>query len=165
MQGEHELPQWRSSRQWARIDFAVLPQCHKGLRTLRRKSERPGTAWSDVCGPSGLSLAQAQTGRGTPSRQLRLYTRSANEVHVKNQGNVAHRMTRRNTTCLQDCAVYRFAAKDEFGLEERCLCELVTARCTSNTPSSVYPFCSVLFCIFYIRWRPIKASDELVGEL
>jgi hypothetical protein len=25
--------------------------------------------------------------------------------------------------------------------------------------------CSVLFCIFYIRWRPIKASDELVGEL
>jgi hypothetical protein len=26
-------------------------------------------------------------------------------------------------------------------------------------------FCSVLFCKFYIRWRPIKASDELVGEL
>jgi hypothetical protein len=25
--------------------------------------------------------------------------------------------------------------------------------------------CSVLFCKFYIRWRPIKASDELVGEL
>jgi hypothetical protein len=26
-------------------------------------------------------------------------------------------------------------------------------------------YCSVLFCKFYIRWRPIKASDELVGEL
>jgi hypothetical protein len=38
---------------------------------------------------------------------------------------------------------------------------------TSFAPGGVAPllFCSVLFCKFYIRWRPIKASDELVGEL
>jgi hypothetical protein len=33
------------------------------------------------------------------------------------------------------------------------------------SPTGYSHSCSVLFCKFYIRWRPIKASDELVGEL
>jgi hypothetical protein len=36
---------------------------------------------------------------------------------------------------------------------------------TSGMGGSGGRICSVLFCIFYIRWRPIKASDELVGEM
>jgi hypothetical protein len=38
-------------------------------------------------------------------------------------------------------------------------------RLPASPPTPEVATCSVLFCIFYIRWRPIKASDELVGEL
>jgi hypothetical protein len=38
-------------------------------------------------------------------------------------------------------------------------------ECPARRLTNEANYCSVLFCKFYIRWRPIKASDdELVGE-
>jgi hypothetical protein len=37
---------------------------------------------------------------------------------------------------------------------------LQEVSCSLHLQESVF----ILFCVFYIRWRPIKASDELVGE-
>jgi hypothetical protein len=49
---------------------------------------------------------------------------------------------------------------------------MASSETLHSVPSSRLPLTinvlsvsSVLFCIFYIRWRPIKASDELVGEM